>query len=173
MKTAHETSLTNDLFREELTQWINDRRQQFHFGCSGVPYDGHTLKSALDQMESIIGFRPKHSFVDNGYKGHEETLSQVPIARKKRNAIEALFSHAKRDGQLGRNYLKGIMHGDQLNALLSAVGHHLRLILLASALFCAHFFWRGCVLRILYVIKRAMNFFQNQCFFIENTVFQG
>ena len=25
MKTAHETSLTNDLFREELTQWINDR----------------------------------------------------------------------------------------------------------------------------------------------------
>ena len=105
-------------------------------------------------MESIIGFRPKHSFVDNGYKGHEETRSQVHIARKKRtyattylkrlmkkrNAIEALFSHAKRDGQLGRNYLKGIMHGDQLNALLSAVGHHLRLILLASALFCAHFF---------------------------------
>lgn len=119
---------------------------------AGRPYDGHTLKPALDQVEAIIGVRPKHTFADNGYKGHEETRSEVHIARKKRtyatvylkrlmkkrNAIEALFSHVKRDGQLGRNYLKGT-HGDQLNALLSAVGHNLRLILIAITLFCRYF----------------------------------
>lgn len=122
----------------------------------GTPYDGHTLRPALDQVEAITGIRPKHTFADNGYKGHDEKLSEVHVARKKRtyatcylkrlmkkrNAIEALFSHAKRDGQLGRNYLKGT-HGDQLNALLSAVGHNLRLILIAIALF-----WR-CFLSVL------------------------
>jgi hypothetical protein len=34
----------------------------------------------------------------------------------------------KSEGKIGRNYLKGII-GDQLNALLVAVGHNLRLIL--------------------------------------------
>jgi IS5 family transposase len=34
----------------------------------------------------------------------------------------------KSDGHLGRNYLKG-RHGDHTNAVLSAVGHNLRLIL--------------------------------------------
>ena len=34
----------------------------------------------------------------------------------------------KSDGYLGRNYLKG-RHGDHANAVLSAVGYNLRLIL--------------------------------------------
>lgn len=118
----------------------------------GNPYDGHTLKPALDQVEQLTGKRPHRCFADNAYKGHEETITLVHIARKKntyatrylkqlmrkRNAIEALFSHAKRDGQLGRNYLKG-EHGDKLNALLSAVGYNLRMILNHLWLFLAYF----------------------------------
>jgi len=116
----------------------------------GTPYDGHTLVGALDQAEQLTGIRPNHAFVDNGYKGHDESITDVHIARKNRtyatrwlkqlmksrNAIEALFSHAKRDGQLRRNYLKG-SHGDKLNALLSSVGYNLRLILYTIRLFCA------------------------------------
>jgi IS5 family transposase len=34
----------------------------------------------------------------------------------------------KSNGHLGRNYLKG-RHGDHTNAVLSAVGHNLRLVL--------------------------------------------
>ena len=108
----------------------------------GSPYDGHTLKPALDQVERLSGIRPKHCFADNGYKGHAEEQTDIHIARKKRtyatrylkklmkqrNAIEALFGHAKRDTHLGRNYLKG-QHGDKLNVLLSAVGYNLRMIL--------------------------------------------
>ncbi len=114
----------------------------------GTTYDAHTLKPALDQVEAIIGVGPRHTFADNGYKDNEEKISGVHVTRKKRtyatrylkrlmkkrNAIKAIFSHAKRDGQLGRNYLKGT-HGDQLNALLSAVGHNLRLILTIITIF--------------------------------------
>lgn len=35
--------------------------------------------------------------------------------------------HLKSDGHLGRNFLKG-RHSDRANAVLSAVGHNLRLI---------------------------------------------
>jgi IS5 family transposase len=34
----------------------------------------------------------------------------------------------KYDGKLGRNYLKG-EYGDKLNAILSGIGHNLRIIL--------------------------------------------
>jgi DDE family transposase len=47
---------------------------------------------------------------------------------KRRSAIEPHIGHMKSDGKLGRNYLKGIV-GAKLNALLSAIGHNLRLIL--------------------------------------------
>ncbi len=36
--------------------------------------------------------------------------------------------YMKEDGHLGRNFLKG-PHGDQNNAVLSAIGHNLRLVL--------------------------------------------
>ncbi|MGE0207431.1 MAG: hypothetical protein AB7R69_06305 [Candidatus Babeliales bacterium] len=137
---------------------------------AGTPYDGHTLSSALDQTEKLTGIRPQDTFVDNGYKGHEEDKSRVHIARKKstyatkwlkqlmkqRNAIEALFSHSKRDGQLGRNYLKGT-HGDQLNALLSSVGYNLRLILMVLKLFCIQIFW----VMDRNMVKEIRKYFQN------------
>lgn len=131
---------------------VASQRNNFILGTQalkGSPYDGHTLEAALNQVANLTGIRPKDVFVDNGYKGHSETQSDVHIARRKktyatrwlrqlmkgRNAIEALISHAKRDGQLKRNYLKG-SHGDKLNALLSAVGSNLRLILAVIKLFC-------------------------------------
>jgi transposase, IS5 family len=46
---------------------------------------------------------------------------------RRRSAIEPVIGHMKSDGHLGRN-LKG-RHGDRANAVLSAAGHNLRLIL--------------------------------------------
>ena len=37
----------------------------------GNPYDGHTLKAAIDQMEKLVGARPKEIFADRGYRGAE------------------------------------------------------------------------------------------------------
>jgi IS5 family transposase len=47
---------------------------------------------------------------------------------RRRSAIEAVNGHMKADGHLGRCYLKG-RAGDAANAVLTAVGYNLRLIL--------------------------------------------
>ena len=133
---------------------VATQKNQFIIGTQalhGNPYDGHTLVGVLDQTERLVGIRPADAFVDNGYKGHAETVTSVHVARKKRtyatcwlkqqmrsrNAIEALIGHSKRDGQLKRNYLKG-KQGHRLNALLSAVGYNLRRVWAAILIFCLH-----------------------------------
>jgi transposase, IS5 family len=121
---------------------------------SGNPYDGHTLKEALDQVEELTGVRPKDGYVDLGYRTHGETQTNIHIARTKaalrtytlrkdmrrRNAIEPIIGHLKSDGHLGRNYLKGSI-GDKINALFSGIGHNLRLILRKLRLFWLWILW--------------------------------
>jgi IS5 family transposase len=47
---------------------------------------------------------------------------------RRRSAIEPVIGHMKAEGHLGRCYLKGT-EGDAANAVLTAVGHNLRLVL--------------------------------------------
>ena len=107
----------------------------------GNPYDGHTLATALAQVERLTGQRPERCYVDLGYRGHEVTDVEVYKARqkrgvtrsirrelKRRNAIEPIIGHMKNDGLLGRNYLKGA-EGDAINVILCGAGQNLRLIL--------------------------------------------
>ena len=47
---------------------------------------------------------------------------------RRRSAIEPVIGHLKAEGHLGRCYLKG-REGDAANAVLTAVGHNLRLVL--------------------------------------------
>jgi IS5 family transposase len=53
---------------------------------------------------------------------------QIKKELRRRSAIEAVIGHCKTDGHLGRNFLKGRL-GDQINAVMSAVGYNFRLIL--------------------------------------------
>lgn len=107
----------------------------------GNPYDGHTLSTALQQVERLTGRRPERCFVDLGYRGHDVTDVEIFKARqkrgvtrhirselKRRNAIEPIIGHMKSDGHLGRNYLKG-SDGDAINVILCGAGQNLRLIL--------------------------------------------
>ena len=111
------------------------------FTLPGNPFDGHTLQSALSQVERLTDTKPKRCFVDRGYRGHGIEDTEVYIAGQKRgitralrralkqrNAIEPIIGHTKHDGLMGRNYLKG-SGGDAMNAILAAAGHNLRLIL--------------------------------------------
>ncbi len=105
----------------------------------GNPYDGHTLKETLTHATKMSGHAIDRSFVDLGYKGHDVEGTEVIMSRqknlssslkkalKRRNAIEPHIGHMKQEGKLGRNYLKGQL-GDQLNALLVAIGHNMRLL---------------------------------------------
>jgi transposase, IS5 family len=114
----------------------------------GNPYDGHTLGSALAQVEQLTGLRPERCYVDLGYRGHDVGDVEVFKARqkrgvtrsigrelKRRNAIEPIIGHMKNDGLMHRNHLKGT-DGDAINAILCGVGQNLRLILRHLRVFC-------------------------------------
>ena len=112
----------------------------------GNPYDGHTLKAALEQVERITTM-PEHVFVDMGYRGHNyEGECEVHVDKrrrgntarslwrwmKRRAAIEPGIGHLKREHRMDRCRLKGI-EGDQFNAILSAAGMNFGKLLKAAS----------------------------------------
>ena len=69
--------------------------------------------------------KPLRVFISGQKCGvHGQTKREL----SRRSAIEAVIGHCKTDGHLGRNFLKGRL-GDRINAVMSAVGYNLRLIL--------------------------------------------
>ena len=108
----------------------------------GNPYDGHTLREVVEETQAMTGCEIERIYVDKGYVGHKAPKpfrvfrsgqkrgvhGQIKRELRRRSAIEAVIGHCKTDGHLGRNFLKGRI-GDHINALMSAVGYNLRLIL--------------------------------------------
>ena len=108
----------------------------------GNPYDGHTLRAAIEDTERLTGRQIERAYVDKGYRGHSTTnprrvfisgqkrgvFGAIKRQLRRRSAIEAVIGHMKNDGHLGRCYLKG-RDGDAANLILTAVGHNLRLVL--------------------------------------------
>lgn len=109
--------------------------------CPGNPYDGHTLKGQLEQVEKLTTVKPEECYTDRGYRGHgvEEikvfisgqkrgVTRSIKKALKRRSAIEPEIGHMKNDGRLRRCFLKGAA-GDAINVIMVAAGHNLRKIL--------------------------------------------
>ncbi len=143
--------------------WIVGTRA-FH----GNPYDGHTLKDSLAQVEDMTGVAPKHVHADKGYRGHgyngpatvEITGSGTRkksrwerLWRRRRAAIEPVISHAKHDNRMNRNHLKGT-DGDHINAVLSACGYNMRKLI--KAFFLPEF--RAAILRLGQIFSPKLQF---------------
>ncbi len=108
----------------------------------GNPYDGHTLRQVIEEMERWTGISAERIYVDKGYQGHDypnkhrvfrsgQKRSITPTIKKelrRRSAVEAVIGHLKSDGRLGRNFLKG-RDGDKINAILAGAGYNYRLVL--------------------------------------------
>jgi len=106
----------------------------------GNPYDGHTLKAAVEGAEAWTGVTAKRIYVDKGYQGHgldrfkvwksgnKAPTEAIRRELRRRSAIEPVIGHMKNDGLLDRNYLKG-RDGDRINAILAGAGHNFRLLL--------------------------------------------
>lgn len=108
----------------------------------GNPYDGHTLGTVIQQTQALTGREVERVYVDKGYRGHDApnplrvfrsgqkrgVHGQIARELRRRSAVEAVIGHCKTDGHLSRNFLAG-RHGDQANAVLTAVGYNFRLIL--------------------------------------------
>ncbi|MDX1607412.1 MAG: IS5 family transposase [Candidatus Competibacterales bacterium] len=108
----------------------------------GAPYDGHTLRAVIEETQVLTGREIERVYVDKGYRGHRAPKplrvfisgqkrgvhGAIKRELRRRSAIEAVIGHMKTDGHLSRNFLKG-RDGDHANAVLTAVGYNLRLIL--------------------------------------------
>lgn len=106
------------------------------------PYDGATLKPAIEQVERITGVRVKEIFVDKGYRGkthHPEGKLVLISGRKKlrpilqrylkrRSSIEPVIGHSKHDHRMEVNLLKG-EYGDRINPILAGAAFNMRKIL--------------------------------------------
>ncbi len=81
----------------------------------------------------------ERAYVDKVYRGHDapdpwrvfksgQKRGVFGQIKKELRRIEAVIGHCKTDGHLGRNFLKR-RFGDQINAVMSAVGYNLGLSL--------------------------------------------
>jgi len=110
------------------------------------PYDGHTIETALEQTERLLGKRTIKTLIgERGYKGKNQmndTIIQIPTPfnnRKqspyqqhklkkqfrKRAAIEPINGHLKTDHRLNRNFYKAIT-GDNINVMLAAAAFNFK-----------------------------------------------
>ena len=113
----------------------------------GNPYDGHTLKGIVEQVERLTNYQVKEAYCDRGYRGHNYEGDAIihiagqrqrgsPVTRslrkwlRRRNAIEPKIGHLKEDNRMNRNHLKGT-DGDRINALLAGCGANLRKLMAA------------------------------------------
>ena len=110
----------------------------------GNPYDGHTLKTVIPEIETQIGANLARIVADRGYRGHNappDHKMKVYISGQKRgltdaikrdlrrrSAVEPVIGHAKGEHRMDRNFLKGA-HGDAANAVLAAAGYNFRRLL--------------------------------------------
>jgi IS5 family transposase len=111
----------------------------------GTPYDGHTLKEQLNQVNKLHGesIKPRQVYVDMGYKGHNHDGPEDVIVDKRRRgstprglwkkmkrraAIEPTIGHLKAEHRLERNRLHGTI-GDTLNILFSAAAMNFQKLL--------------------------------------------
>jgi IS5 family transposase len=110
----------------------------------GNPYDGHTLATAIPEIEAQTGADLQRLVADRGYRGHNappDYRFKVYLSGQKRNvtkaikrdlrrrsAVEPVIGHAKEEHRLGRNFLAHA-RGDAINAVLAAVGYNFRRLL--------------------------------------------
>ena len=108
----------------------------------GNPYDGHTLRAAIEDTQRLTGREIERVYVDKGYRGHDAphprrvfisgqkrgVFGTIKRELRRRSAVEPLIGHMKEEGHLGRCYLKG-RAGDAANAILTAAGYNFRRIL--------------------------------------------
>ena len=134
-------------------RWVNDPYFQYFTGeeffqhalaheRSGTRALRHTLDEVIEETEALTRHEVERIYVDKGYRGHNYpnphrvfksgqkrgVHGQIKKELKRRSAIEPVIGHCKSDGHMGRNFLKGRL-GDQINAVMSAVGYNMRLIL--------------------------------------------
>ena len=108
----------------------------------GNPFDGHTLKATIENIEKQTGVTAERVYVDRGYKGHDYERKSIVFTSgqkrgvtnkirqelKRRSVVEPIIGHVKHDHRMNKCRLKG-QEGDKCNAILAAIGLNFKQIL--------------------------------------------
>jgi len=110
----------------------------------GRPYDGHTLKTVIPEIEDLTGATLKRILADAGYRGHNapgvyklrvftagqkrRVTAAIKRQMKRRSAVEPVIGHIKNGHRMDRNRLAHVQ-GDAINPILAATVYNFRLIL--------------------------------------------
>jgi transposase, IS5 family len=76
----------------------------------GNPYDGHTLRTVIEETQKFTGREIERAYVDKGYRGHDAphphrvfisgqkrgVFSAIKRELRRRSAIEPVIGHLKR-----------------------------------------------------------------------------
>jgi transposase, IS5 family len=63
----------------------------------GNPYDGHTLRMAIEGTERFTGHEIERAYVDKGYRGHDAANShRIFISGQKRGVFGAIKRELRR-----------------------------------------------------------------------------
>jgi len=54
------------------------------------PFDGHTLKGALQQTTRLVGWKPQNAYCDKGYKGNPKKIGEtaVHLANRRKSSVK-------------------------------------------------------------------------------------
>ncbi len=132
-------SVATPLYRSKGGQFVVHAK-----AMPGNPYDGHTLKTVIPEMENLVGNTIERVLADAGYRGHNAppayrfrvyTAGQkrrvtpaIKREMRRRSAVEPVIGHLKAEHRMGRNYLAH-RAGDAVNAILAAAGYNFSLLL--------------------------------------------
>jgi IS5 family transposase len=108
----------------------------------GNPFDGHTFRPVIADLERLTGVETRRIHVDKGYRGHSHphkfrvwisgqvrrVTAAIRREMKRRAAVEPVIGHVKAEHRMDRNHLKG-RQGDRINAVLAAAGFNFSLLL--------------------------------------------
>jgi IS5 family transposase len=148
--------LTTTLTRSKGGQFIAHVK-----ALPGNPYDGHTLKTVIPEIETQIGANLARIVADRGYRGHNappDHKMKVYISGQKRgltdaikpdlrrrSAVEPVIGHAKGEHRME---LPQGSDGDAANAVLAAAGYNFRRLLAWLAVL-----WRAFVMALLAAVN--------------------
>jgi IS5 family transposase len=105
------------------------------------PYDGHTLRPLIADLEKLTGVTVRRIHGDKGYRGHNypdrfkvwisgqvrRVTKAIRREVRRRAAVEPVIGYLKDDHRMRRNHLKG-RGGDRINAVLAAAGFNFSLL---------------------------------------------
>lgn len=113
-------------------------------GFTGNPHDSKTIEPLIDQMQSLLNYKPKEIVYDRGGKGKttiQEVVITTPTKSKKehtsnqknkirekfnkRAGIEPVISHLKQYFRMGQNFYS-LANNATINAQLAATGWNLK-----------------------------------------------